>query len=100
MGRRRWPLPRDNRISNSAAAKLTTIWENLYVNFDIAAAKKYLAPDLRVISDSINFPAVAPLKNATVCIILPLNIALYATSFHFHPTHVNLILPTESCLYR
>jgi hypothetical protein len=58
--------PRDNCITDSAATKLASIWENLYVNFDVAVAKKYLAPDLRVISDSINFLVVAPLKNATV----------------------------------
>lgn len=61
--------PRYNCISDSDAIKLASIWENFYVNFDLTLATKYLAPDLRVISDSINFLVAYPLKNVTVWII-------------------------------
>ncbi|KAK8219920.1 hypothetical protein M8818_000335 [Zalaria obscura] len=55
--------PRHGCLTDSDAAKLVAIFENFFVSFDEATARKYLAPGFQEISDSIN--QITPGKNFT-----------------------------------
>lgn len=57
--------PRHDCLSDHSAAKIVDAFEDLYVHIDVGRAKKYLAVDFEVFSDSINF--ITPGANMTVC---------------------------------